>query len=814
MRESSGRLPCVVSFVAEYPISFSIEINFHDSDGNRYQIPVSGTSDYSIITLQTQVLRGYLSNNDNISQKFRTPLGLALSSKADFTVAETFWDGVYDSVTFWFRDHLAITDKKCSPVSNSKSLETFLNLLTDFGSQNLSKIPTSDTSKGDDQSTKRTSRYFKEVIYFLANHGALVASVKARFLLSCEDFKASLSSLDKKHGTTTHSKSPYETYITHFDLISKEAWCTLFLQLIRTFAVPTGPEANAARHANVPPEKFLINWVSNIAEEMGEEAKTYTSIGEIFTDCVAIAYMLQRYVPFVKGIFKRFNYTPHNDDQLSTNMQEIQASLGHTFGAKFAEEFNISKVYRGKSLDQYLFLLFLHQSLPQFPAKDSMTFHSTLHESAFQSVEIANNSMQSVTYNASICGDSEFTTNEYVFTIPAKSRYSLTVFFKSRFVRPSSGYLIVRSKKLSLYSCSALSFCLKATVDPAIPSQVFTIEARLYSSQNNFALARISNPFSLPGNFQIKLDQKQKLKPHLTVINPPSFSILKKNILIPANSSIDLEVYFCPYDIGAQDCLIAFYDEEVGELLYKIEGKVLSPEPNESLNWLARTGLPFEKNVRIGFQNTIRSQALNAYLTLNLSSKLGSGFSAKSFRERNTILNLEKEKFELPKKSLRYKLEYSNSAFTGPKELVLKYSSESNQHTDLPLTFTPKASGKYFCRIVLSGQDCSDYRTYTVSAIAKPEETKVELEFQTMTKKALVQLLPIVNDTSAEWAIRATINAKGFSCPRSITVQPKTTSELPIEFLPTEAGQSSGSLELRNTTTKQNYSYRLVGIGS
>lgn len=44
------KLPVVVSFLSNKPISFTANIDFMDEDGKRYSMPVTGTADNCLLT--------------------------------------------------------------------------------------------------------------------------------------------------------------------------------------------------------------------------------------------------------------------------------------------------------------------------------------------------------------------------------------------------------------------------------------------------------------------------------------------------------------------------------------------------------------------------------------------------------------------------------------------------------------------------------------------------------------------------------------------------------------------------------------------
>lgn len=98
------------------------------------------------------------------------------------------------------------------------------------------------TSKGGtEENGKQTIRHYNELLTHLKMHGALLSTVKAEFLLSLDEFRKIADTFKpraiKKAGKETHSTFAHDL-VQNFNLISREAWCTLLLQIIRIYLFP------------------------------------------------------------------------------------------------------------------------------------------------------------------------------------------------------------------------------------------------------------------------------------------------------------------------------------------------------------------------------------------------------------------------------------------------------------------------------------------------------------------------------------------------------------------------------------------------
>lgn len=105
------------------------------------------------------------------------------------------------------------------------------------------------------------------------------------------------------------------------------------------------------------------------------------------------------------------------------------------------------------------------------------------------------------------------------------------------------------------------------------------------------------------------------------------------------------------YETG---CLLHFYDEKVGEFLYKIEGTPKSPAPTETLNWMCKTEVSYEKSIKIFHNNPVRDRAVNGVIVLGNIQKNTDHQKGGFLIKNSSFHNSEKDAFLLPKKSLTY----------------------------------------------------------------------------------------------------------------------------------------------------------------
>lgn len=109
--------------------------------------------------------------------------------------------------------------------------------------------------------------------------------------------------------------------------------------------------------------------------------------------------------------------------------------------------------------------------------------------------------------------------------------------------------------------------------------------------------------------------------------------------------------------------------------------------------------MPVEKVLKLSHVNAVRDKAVTGHLQTEHYTKILN--SSKSKKDQHGLL-AEKAAYSLPKKALRYKIEYSSSSFKGPSELTIRPGQEQRKNAgmfeaegtggELPLTFVSKVS--------------------------------------------------------------------------------------------------------------------------
>lgn len=145
--------------------------------------------------------------------------------------------------------------------------------------------------------------------------------------------------------------------------------------------------------------------------------------------------------------------------------------------------------------------------------------------------------------------------------------------------------------------------------------------------------------------------------------NPSPFKLSDSTVDIEVGKSKNIKIYYIPFEVITccnqlkmceTGCLIHFYDEKVGEFLYKLEGIPKMPVPTETINWMCKTDVHFEKSIKIFHNNPVRDRAVHSTIALGYSLKNTDNPKSGFLLKNSSFHNTEKDAFALPKKPLNY----------------------------------------------------------------------------------------------------------------------------------------------------------------
>ncbi|KAJ3172770.1 Cilia- and flagella-associated protein 47 [Geranomyces variabilis] len=861
LKSDGEKLTVVARFVGspDMPLSFTTKLRISNDGRRAFYLPVHGTSDTSLLTLQSykwlnmdrEVVPDTLTENQkrnrilNGVRPFKTPSGIPLEHGPDLSSVDSLLTSIGETLIHWLEDHVSLPGaSKAFPHEIVNSRGQFLqDLVHSISGRRVAPPHTSNPAATTEDQLRALNTQNIEILTYLSSVGALISAVKPEYLLSFDEYKLlqqlNLAQQKRDMGAPIYEEHhEYKQKIERFySAISKDTWCTLLLQIVRVFVtlpvtlrqLRTLPGVDKAEmtmdwqplsKARGSCENALLRWIAFHAWRMTGKTRPYISFAAPeFQGDVALAHLLCAHISNLRETtFRHLKDTEPTDDTTHATQVGVHSALANLFPGFQTALTSLAKMREGGligKLNAFLLTLFLYQTLPAFVPKGLVEFKCKLNEQVRRELELANPSSRTLTYVPELRGVSDFILPEagsagQAVSIGPKSTARLPVEFKSRFCRSVTGSLILRSKKLGLNCASLLVFDLRSVVADAVPARVVKVEGVVYATPPSTTEIEVINPFSMRGRFKINLNETHSPEHEG---NPPSFQTQSHVIALDGNQSGALPITFLPFVLGSHTCTIHFIDENVGEFAYQIVGRGLTPHPTEAVSWTAKSGEPLEKSFRVSLINAAREKAVQHVL----------GGKARKNRKGSTD-NLNADGPLSVRKAMRFKVEYSSNMFKGPSEIIIKPPVENNKdkkhvsadysHTDLPIVFHPKTPGKYTARILLTCLDASDIRLYSISAVAISEGSRATLQFSVPARQTVLQDIPIVNRTDEDWSVKAQMQgSKQFTGLNTLTVHAHGTTNYTVSFAPQKAGESAAVLTLSNLQTAQKHVYTLRGIG-
>ena len=123
--------------------------------------------------------------------------------------------------------------------------------------------------------------------------------------------------------------------------------------------------------------------------------------------------------------------------------------------------------------------------------------------------------------------------------------------------------------------------------------------------------------------------------------------------------------------------------------------------------------------------------------------------------------------------------------------------------------------------MILKSLDRTDIRLYEYKLTAIPQKIRAQLEFRVPARGSVQQDIPIQNNSSQEWKVVAVLEQSKFGkfeCFQCLPPGQKVVKKNMIEyfqltFRPPWVCEVTGTLTLKNESTKEEYEYELKGIG-
>ena len=317
-----------------------------------------------------------------------------------------------------------------------------------------------------------------------------------------------------------------------------------------------------------------------------------------------------------------------------------------------------------------------------------------------------------------------------------------------------------------------------------------------------FSLSEIDLPMTNP---------RPPPKDDETKSSSSSDSFLEKNIQYDP----PLIAEFNPISLGTYRCLILFLNETQGEFVYEIIAKATLPNPTNlnSHSLKAEANLSTTVTIPIEVMNSNLPRAL-AYSYERISA-YENGVDERRFKELSSYRTREMQNIFMHNFISNTFKAYVSAPqfFQVPNEIYSAKSSSSEGKREncnsIPVTFSPSQPGDYPSKIILISP--YDVRVYLITATGLMATRKLEVVFDAVAGREIIQELPISNPSSDTWNFRTNITGNnGFSASQRFSVEPKTVFDFPLRFYSKSIGGYRSDLTVTNVTKDANVIYKLI----
>ncbi|XP_044141503.1 cilia- and flagella-associated protein 47 [Bufo gargarizans] len=429
-----------------------------------------------------------------------------------------------------------------------------------------------------------------------------------------------------------------------FQSVSKRVWTDILLQIYKVFilsrvtqrkndddnvidCMPKISSEPLSSNIYSTSEIILLTWLNVHYEKMRKVAWRNCKKGDIpatrwimnfdkdLLDGLVLAAQVAAYCPYLILTHFISMYTnPETPEQCLHNCL-ILVSAFRVVGLNI--DIQATDICDPNPVTMLMLCVYLHENLPLYVPKKTITFDGALHQTISRQVRLKNPSSKPLTYQATIVGRelADFLLpKENTIKIAPKSQVDVTVEYKSRFLHPAEATMLLAAKPISGAGGTTLSFSLQSRLTDLAPTVQLKQESPCYELEK--ICLSVESPYKRHGKFRVILlessnhlqfptyqDEITKLKDEKsfsmnstdhdlsTMICDSNNQDCKSNLLrqyfCPVNSiflkkgmSTNLQVNFLPFELGKRYCAIIFTNEEIGDFVYMIEGMGTPPLPS------------------------------------------------------------------------------------------------------------------------------------------------------------------------------------------------------------------------------------------
>ncbi|XP_064167628.1 cilia- and flagella-associated protein 47-like [Anguilla rostrata] len=769
--------------------------------------------------------------------------------------------------------------KKAYQVHHGKDTKTVYDMLLHLSGQVLPGLSSSQSlPRSLPKRAEQLRRQHATLLSFLSAQGACLSHIRPEYLLDQQEYNHWQSLPDQqKNGAV----GPVSLDDMAFESLSKRAWTDVLLQTYKVLVLPRVTEVNLENlpdwesfghipRINPDPlasniystwERRLLTWLNLHYHKMRSvvwnpsvckgdvpPARWIVNFDLDLVDGLVLAAVLAAHCPFlIPTHFQRMYTSPssleqnlHNNIILSQSLQLLRLDI----------DIQATDLSDPNPIQLLMLCLHLYERLPQYLPKRTITLSGSLHCTFTKQLRLKNPSTRTLLYHASILGQ-----ESPHFSLPHGPTVSIP---------PNSLYLCLFLCLQGFGRCRSPCYQLAETklkvVNPFSEDARFRVS--MLESKENLTQAcdkeggptdliqRITSagsPDQHCGDNQPNERMETNAGDGAAGAISEFFSPLK-NVCLKTGGFDFLEIQYLPFHQGKRYCFILLLNEQVGDMVYLVDGTADLPlpsplisEPSPNLVHLSSSvtvgtgrqkaalrfrcsagGGGLRERVRVPLVNEAWERALVAVATrgmspLELERRWRTGtVDSSTVRAGVAAAGLTATQTQV----MEYSVEVSMPEhFLLPDTISLPVGSEGGdsqlcsdgEGVWVPLQFRPGSEGRYRCQVAL--RSWQDVRVHALEVTVRGEELQAELEFTAPAHTSVTQDIPLNTETLKDCRLRGLLPVWGFSAPPVVYVRAGQRLSYPVTFHPTAKCVVMGRLSLVNEADGTEYSFGVRGLG-
>ncbi|XP_077461697.1 cilia- and flagella-associated protein 47-like isoform X1 [Stigmatopora argus] len=326
------------------------------------------------------------------------------------------------------------------------------------------------------------------------------------------------------------------------------------------------------------------------------------------------------------------------------------------------------------------------------------------------------------------------------------------------------------------------------------------------------------------------------------------------SVNLKPGQSDTLILHFLPFSPGTKYCAVLLTCPQLGDMVYMVKATADLPLPSplrvrhssnifaipgnsvgpgscvSALRLRCTVGETCEELIRLplinsSWENSLALWAQHRMSAMELQRRMMTyTLHSSSVRASMAACMLSKKQSQMKdvddKNGVVYSVDVSLPRyFTVPSTVTMPIRKETNiwknpsdlDCVEIPLRFKADCVGQFSCQMVL--KSCFDTRVYLMEALVTSPGESHHLDFSSPAQHSVTQDIPLHNETSHDWTLKAELCADGFYGPDVLIVPAGTRACYPLTFHPATQGIVMGKLSLHNSYNGVDHVFTIRGVG-